>query len=419
MRRLSQALNQKGHESKTLVGRSKYPDELDIQLIWDEVRKFRSLPNSLRSRIGNQLEKYIGIHPWANRPNLNITSTELYQWADIIELRNLFGGYFNLWSLPSVASGKPVVWRLPDLWAVTGHCAFPYDCDRWIGGCYKCPLLTPEGRKRVEPPPTVLDGTRRVWREKKRLYDQTSLHIVVNSNWMHDHVSRSILGKTLSINVISNGVELDIYQPQDKKGARAMLGLPADEKILLYVAHRLGAYRKGFHLASQAMEIIQENNPQSPMFITMGSQERWNKPDKLNKFRHFEYVKDPEKQALIYTAADAFLCTTLAEGQPQTALESMACGTPVIAFDLGPMPEDVDDGKTGFIVPSQDAEALVAGIERFLYSEDLHPVMGVNCRNQALEKYDLEKQTEKYIHLYEDILDQYRNKLPTSKLDPV
>jgi glycosyltransferase involved in cell wall biosynthesis len=410
MRRLSQVLKKKGHQSQILVGRSKYPEELDIHLIWDEVRQFRSLPNSLKSRIGNQIEKHIGIHSWANRPNLNITDAELYKWADIIELRNLFGGYFNLWSLPSLTAGKPVVWRLPDLWAVTGHCAFPYDCDRWKTGCYECPLLTPEGRKHVEPPPTVLDGTRRVWREKRGLYKQSSLHIVVNSKWMRDQVSRSILGKALSINVISNGVELDIYQPRDKKQARSILGLPADEKIMLYVAHRLGAYRKGFHLASQAMEIIQEKDSQPPMFITMGSQERWVKPERLKKFRHFEYVKDPEKQALIYAAADAFLCTTLAEGQPQTALESMASGTPVIAFDIGPMAEEVIDGKTGFVVPSQDVEALVDGIERFLNNEDLHPVMGENCRKQALEKYDLDKQTEKYIRLYEGILDDFRIK---------
>ncbi len=82
----------------------------------------------------------------------------------------------------------------------------------------------------------------------------------------------------------------------------------------------------------------------------------------------------------------------------------------MIVFDIGPMPEEVLDGKTGFVVPSQDVDALVAGIERFLNNEDIHSVMGVNCRKQALEKYDLDKQTEKYIHLYEEILDDFRIK---------
>ena len=157
------------------------------------------------------------------------------------------------------------------------------------------------------------------------------------------------------------------------------------------------------------MELIQEKKSDVPMLITMGSQERWTNPDKLKKAHHFEYVREPEKQALIYSAADAFLCTSLAEGQPQTALESMACGTPVIAFDLGPMPEEVIDGKTGIIVQSPDAEALVGGIERFLDNEDLQPIFQKNCRQQALEKYDLDIQTEKYISLYEEILVNFRN----------
>ena len=93
MGRLSRALKDKGHQSKVLVGRSKHPDDPDIHLIWDEVIKYRSFQDSLKSRIGNQIEKYVGIHPWANHLNLRVTDTALYEWADIIDLRNLFGGF--------------------------------------------------------------------------------------------------------------------------------------------------------------------------------------------------------------------------------------------------------------------------------------------------------------------------------------
>ncbi len=407
MRRFSQALIKKGHQSQFLVGRSKYPEDPDIHLIWNQVSEYRTLPNSLISRIGNQLEKYIGINSWSNRPNLRLPDTDLYKWSDIIDLRNLFGGYFNLWVLPLLTTGKPVVWRLPDMWAVTGHCSYPYDCERWKSGCHDCPLLTAQGRLKVEPPPTHWDGTKRVWRAKKALYQESQLHIIVTTEWMRDQVSQSILGNARSISVISNGVDLDVYQPINKKQARADLGLPLDEKILLWSAHRKGAYRKGFRVANEAMKILQNNNPFAPMFITMGSQERWNEPEMLSKYKHFGFVEEPENQALIYAAADAFLCTTLADGQPQTALESMACGTPVIAFDLGPMPEEVIDGRTGFIVQTQDPESLVVGIERFLDNFDRLPVLQTNCRQQALEKYDLDQQAEKYISLYSRILKEY------------
>ena len=96
MQRLHQALVVKGHQSRFLVGRSIDKENPLIRLIWDEVAPYRTAVKSVQSRIGNQLEEHLGIHPWANRPTLHITDTESYQWAEIIDLRNLFGGFFNL-----------------------------------------------------------------------------------------------------------------------------------------------------------------------------------------------------------------------------------------------------------------------------------------------------------------------------------
>ncbi len=404
MRRLHSALEEKGHQSQFLVGRSIKPDDPQVHLIWDEIAPYRSLTKSLKSRVGNQLEKYIGIHPWANRPALRIAETDLYQWADIIDLRNLFGGFFNLWSLPQLSKNKPVVWRMPDLWAVTGHCAYPYDCPRWKTGCYDCPLLTSQGRTIVEPTPTILDGTRRVWRAKKNIYQRSKLHIIVTTNWMRDQVNESILGNALSLNVISNGVDLEIFKPISKVEARKTLDLDPEGKYLLWAAGGKGNRRKGYHLAIQALEEIQANGNLKTTLLTMGGKEGWDKPDTLENVVHYGYIREPEKQSTIYAAADAFLCTTLADGQPQTALESIACGTPVIAFDLGPMPGLVFNDKTGQIVPQATAQSLYKTIVKFLVQEDQHPFMREYCRKEALQKYDLGKQTQKYVDLYEKIL---------------
>jgi len=407
MRRLHTALVEKGHQSQFLVGRSIDQDDPLVHLIWDEIKPYRSLKNSLQSRIGNQAEKYIGINAWANRPAMRIADTALYQWADIIDLRNLFGGFFNLWSLPQLSHSKPVVWRMPDLWAVTGHCAYPYDCSLWMKGCHDCPLLTREGRKKIEPPPTVWDGTRRVWRAKREIYQRSQMHIIVTTEWMREQVSRSILGHASSINVISNGVNLDVYKPQPKRTARQKLGLDPDQKILLWAAGGKGNYRKGYHLALEALEGLQDGGAVTPTLITMGGKEGWDQPENLNKVEHYGYVRDPERQALIYAAADAFLCTTLADGQPQTALESLACGTPVIAFDVGPMPELVVNGKTGRIAPEISSQSLSTTIEEYYKQENLHNFMQENCRKEALEKYDLTRQTEAYIDLYKAILEEH------------
>ncbi|MCJ7717695.1 MAG: glycosyltransferase [Anaerolineales bacterium] len=124
----------------------------------------------------------------------------------------------------------------------------------------------------------------------------------------------------------------------------------------------------------------------------------------MDKSKHFGYIKDSANQALMYAAADAFICSTLADGQPQTAIESLACGTPVIAFNIGPMPELVQDGKTGFIAPEVTVESLAKTLERALKDPDHLVRMRKLCRDEAENKYDLTKQTIKYIELYEKIL---------------
>ena len=406
MRRLHSALIGKGHDSRFLVGRSIDPEDPDINLIWDEVSQFRSIENSIKSRIGNQFEKYIGIHPWANRTNIRITDTPLYQWADIIDLRNLFGGYFNLWSLPALTAHKPVVWRMPDLWATTGHCAYPYDCERWRTGCFDCPLLTSKGRLKVEPNPTIWDGTRRVWRSKKALYEKSQIHIIVTTKWMHDQVKQSILGNALSINIISNGVDLNIYKPRSKKEARTKLGIPTEEPILLWAAGSRGNYRKGYRLVVDALESIQKSDGKIPLLITMGGAKGWDEEETLQRVKHFGYIRDPENQALLFAAADGFLCSTLADAQPQTALESLACGTPIIAFDIGPMPGLAINGKTGYLVPKIDSASLSGSITKFLEDVEGQVKMGEFCRQEALQKYDLKKQTDQYVVLYERILSE-------------
>ena len=413
MQRLSKGLVANNHESQFLAGRSKFLDDPTVHLIWDVAAERRTILDSMLSRVGNPIEKYMGMHPWAHRMNLRITETDLVQWADIIDLRNLFGGFFNLWCLPKLSSLKPVFWRLPDLWAMTGHCAYPYDCERWVTGCYDCPLFTEEGRKIVEPVATPRDGTRRSWKAKKRIYERSKINVIITTDWMVEQVNKSILADSISITKISNGVDLDLYKPRSRSEAREKLGLPLDETIVLWTAGYKGNIRKGYHLVVEALEDIQREREDTPMLLTMGGKVGWDKPETLRKERHLGYVRDMEMQASVYAASDVFLCPTLADAQPQTALESLACGVPIIAFDVGPMTEMVHDGETGFIAPDTTVDSLRDQILRFMEAKELRSKMREICRDEALKKYDLKKQTLIYIDLYQNALSEFT---PSSKI---
>jgi len=405
MHRLHDELRAQKHQSEIIAGKIDLSGEPHTHLMSEVVSPYQTNLDVIQSRVGSRIEDFMGLSPWTNRPTLNLPKTKLYEWADIIDLRNLHGGYFNLWALPGLSLRKTVVWRLPDLWALTGYCAYPYDCNKWKIGCHDCPLLKGEGRLLVEPkPPPRWDVTRFVWRAKKKIYKASKLHVVVTTDWMRKNVNQGILKDSLSVNVISNGVDLDIYRPIDKQEARERLGLPANETIFLWGAASLGNLRKGYSYTARAMEQIQNNGKINPLLITMGNEKRMDEKYPLRKVKHFGFVKDPARQVLMYSAADLFLCSTLADAQPQTVVESLACGTPVIAYDIGPMPELIQDGKTGFIAPYISVESLATTLDKALKNLAHLVEMGRYCRNEAESRYDLTKQTVKYIDLYEEIL---------------
>lgn len=402
MQRLHKKLVDKGHKSRFLIGRPHEADPPLVEFVGDAVSKQRNLWTGFLSRFGNRIEDFWGIHPWARRPTLSLPDTEIIQWADLIDLRNLFGDYFNMWALPQLSASKPVVWRLPDMWALTGHCAYPYDCQRWITGCHDCPLLTEWGRRIVEPPPTKWDGTRWVWRAKKGIYARSQIHVIVNSDWMKKNVRESILRDAHSINVISNGVDLDVFRKYDKKEVRRELCLPEDKIIGLFAAANLNNPRKGYRYAAEAVARVQHKQDLT-MLITMGGLQDIKHEEEQN-IQHFGYVEDVNMQAKLYAAADLFLCTTLADAQPQTALESMACGTPLVAFDVGPMADIVGDGVYGWISSALTPASLADTIEEALsYPQQLVEI-GQRCRKKAELDYSLDAQTDQYIALYENIL---------------
>ena len=404
MQRLHDQLESKGHASRFVVGRPDQADPPRVEFMGEVVERHGTVWDGLLSRMGNRFEDYWGIHPWARRPTLKFPETEILQWADLIDLRNLFGDYFNLWSLPELSGKKPVVWRLPDMWALTGHCAYPYDCQRWISGCHNCPLLSEQGRKFVEPLPTKLDGTRRVWRAKKRVYQASKLHLIVTTRWMKENLQQGILQDALSIHVISNGVDVGQFRPYPAADARREFDLPQDQPIALFAAASLSNRRKGFNEAARAMRILQDRMSEPPLLITMGNTKGITGGRGGDSVRHFGFVGDPEQQAKLYAAADLFLCTTLADAQPQTALESIACGTPIVAFNVGPMPDIVGGESHGWISPALTPPSLADTIEHALSDPRRLDEVGERCRKKAEQDFSLDVQTDQYIALYESLL---------------
>lgn len=397
MVRLHRGLKRQAIESRILARLRRSPQP-DVVTVPEALGVQQTLVNRFLNNVRMQLDAWF-VLPKVYGSTKRLLDSELFEVADIVQLHNLHGWYFNYELLPQISARKPVIWTLHDMWAFTGHCAYSYECVRWQKGCFDCPLLRGDGRRLVEPRPTLLDHTSQQWQKKRDLYQTSRLHIVTPSLWLADLVRRSTLGNALSIQSIPYGIDLAVFSPGEQASARQALGIRDRAKVILFVAAKVIQGRKGLAYLYEALHSMQ--NTEEIVLLTVGSA-----GPSSQQLQHFEQIHlgqiaDESRLNLAYNAADVYVLPTLADNQPLTVMESLASGTPVVAFDVGGIPEMITHLHTGFLARYKDATDLAAGILEILDNDALRACMRQSCRAAAVARHDLENQALRYVELYE------------------
>lgn len=340
-----------------------------------------------------------------------------FRQADILHLHNLHGGYFNLWSLPLLSALKSTVWTLHDMQALTGHCAHSLECRRWQldAGCGYCPSLS-------SYPPLRRDTTHQLWKDKRTIYKHSSLYLVTPSIWLQRLVEKSIL-KNQPLICIPNGVDTAVYHPQDKDEARRLLGLPQDALLIGGCAD--GGLANLWKGGQYALETVLELKKQFPSlhFFNIGVKTI---PDSLQNaawVHHIPYVHEPAQLARLYAALDLLLYPTLADNHPLVCIESLCCGTPIVGFATGGVPEIVRDGLDGLLVPTREGTALIKAATTLLQDADLRKKMGKEAAASAAQRFNLTLFAQRYEKAYEEALRMPRSveksRLPLDKIPAI
>jgi len=399
--RLHEGLRRLGHESFVLTG---YPIGLEPGI--DHLRSTALANSSLFSaamdRVGRPLDQLLGTGRWSWRGAGRIADLDLFKHADVINIHNVHGGYFNVRALAELARRKPVVWTLHDMWALTGHCAYSYECDRWQEGCHECPLIRGEARRLVEPAPPLIDRTRAVWHLKREIYQSVPLHVVTPSAWLEGLVRQSILRSASSIHRIPYGLDLARFAPSDPASARQELRLPLDARVIMFSADRVQNPRKGLEYLCAALALIKD--PCATWLLISGDGPDLALSSLPVHVRSLGYVSDERLQRLALAAADICVSPTLADNFPLTLMESLACGTPVVAFDVGGVREIVQHLYTGYLARSRNVEDLAHGIDVLLGDDGLRHRLSVSCREMAERLFPLELAAGRYTDVYQHAL---------------
>jgi glycosyltransferase involved in cell wall biosynthesis len=388
--RIHSGLRRLGHTSRMLVGVRTMADDPDVAPIW------RSVPWHLADRIAQRVSDRLSLQYLLYPSSFRLLRHRWFREADVVQLYNLHGDYFAYPALVPMSRRKPLVWRLSDMWPMTGHCAYSYDCERWRTGCGDCPLLADEPALRT-------DRTALLWRVKRWVYARSRLTLVAPTRWIARLAAESPLLGRFPVEVIPNGLDTSVFRPQPRRVVREALGLDPDEVLIMFASLATEAPRKGGALLREALDRLGQGGPRALRLLVVGQgAERWVGSTKL-PVTALPTITDDRMLAMVYAAADLFVLPTLAENLANSILEAMACGTPVVSFPVGGVPEAVRPGETGHLAEARTAEALAHGIALLAGDAALRDRLGRRGREVAEREYGVELQTRRFQALYERV----------------
>jgi glycosyltransferase involved in cell wall biosynthesis len=284
------------------------------------------------------------------------------------------------------------------MWSFTGHCAYSFDCERWKTGCGSC--LYPKTY-----PDIGVDNTRLEWKLKNWVYNRSNLTIVTPSRWLTQQAQQSLL-QQFSIHHIPYGIDTQAYQPLDPDQSRAILSIPTRKKVLIGAATTFQDTRKGGDLLIQALSLLPDSLKADTILLTLGAGGEAIAETVGIETINLGYVGGDRLKSIAYSAADLCIFPTRADNLPLVLQESMACGTPMVSFKVGGVPDLVRPGVTGYLAQPEDAQDFCNGIIQLLEDDILREEMSKNCRNIACEEYPIELQAERYINLYQQVLNR-------------
>jgi len=313
---------------------------------------------------------------------------------DIVHLHWICDGMLRIEELKRI--NKPILWTLHDMWSFTGGCHYSDGCERFQQACGNCPQLNRSGKN---------DMSRSVLRRKKKAWSKLNITIVTPSNWLAESAKKSSLFQHKRIEVIPNGLDLKRYKPMDRLLAREILGLPKNKRLVLFGAMEATSdHRKGFDLLYEGLKQLYAKWLDRAELVVFGSSEPENLPDFGLPVHYLGYLYDDVSLALLYSAADVMVTPSRQDNLPNTVVESLACGTPAVVFDIGGMPDMINHQINGYLAKPFDTSDLAAGIDWALSDENRHKELCLKAREKAEACFDIKKVASKYLDLYEEVL---------------
>ncbi len=319
--------------------------------------------------------------------NVRFKELDLYQQADIINL-HWVAGFLDYESFFK-RNDKPLIWTLHDENPFTGG---EHYSETFLGiddkGYPKERVVSGEEKKIFQ---------KVIQQKKNALRHVENLTIVSPSNWLAEEARKSEVFAGRPVHAIPYGLNQQVFQPRNKQFSRELLGIPKDQIVILFVADSIENERKGYRYLKGALKRI--NNPNITLCAIGSFKEKKSTEENIIELGK---IQDERIMSVAYSAADVFVIPSLMDNLPNTVLESLMCGTPVIGFPIGGIPDMVSHKKNGLLTENISIPALHESLEYFI--ENLSLFDSQKIRQEAQKKYSLNIQAKAYRDLFKQVI---------------
>lgn len=361
----------------------------NVTYLGTRARLISKLEDKIQGYLTRKVNKLLGSFSYPVLGN-NIARLEEVKNADIIYVHWALKGLLNFRNIEQIARlNKPVVIFLHDMWNITGGCHHSFTCETYkTEGCNSCPMF-PAVKKN--------DLSAREFRKKLKIYSKyNNLHFVSPSRWLYNCAKESLLTKNKPVHYIPNILDSSLFKPTDKNVAKKFLNIDGNETVIAFGAISVNSPYKGWKYLQKAMELLkQEDALKNVSVLIFGSAYNKEIADAIPyKTKFMGYLLDEYSTALVYNAADVFIAPSLAEAFGYVVMEALSCGTPVVGFDVGGIPDMISHKENGYLAKYKDAADVSEGIKFCLQN---------NIKGYLLPEIQPSETVKKHLELFEQI----------------
>ena len=313
---------------------------------------------------------------------------------DLIHLHWIQEGFVRIETLAALKA--PIIWTLHDSWPFTGGCHLPYECPRFADRCGACPVLGSDDEN---------DFSRKIWTRKKKAWNNVPITLVAPSRWLAEKARASSLFRDQRVEVIPNCFDSSVFHSGNRETVREKLGIAPDKRVIIINASQMSDDRnKGGDLLGAVLKKLAMHIDSSSIHLLLTGDNFPTSmvPDTMS-VSYTGQIRNEHLMADLYAASDLLVLVSRLENLSNTVMEAMACAVPAVAFNVGGMPDLIDDGVNGRLVESFDTNGFADSVWWCLDPDRL-PELACRAVQLTADRYAAPVVAAKYYELYRELL---------------